>query len=157
MIFQQFNLLMQRTAIGNICFPLEIAGVPKAEAVAKAEELLRVVDLEDRAHSYPSQLSGGQKQRVAIARALASDPEVILCDEATSALDSVTEAAIQRSLEELSAGRTVIVVAHRLSTIRGADHIAVIEHERVAEYGSHDELMARGGLYAELWNTQKLS
>ena len=94
MIFQQFNLLMQRDALGNILFPLEIAGVPKAEALEKAKELLKVVDLEDRAHSYPSQLSGGQKQRVAIARALASDPEVILCDEATSALDPKTTRSI---------------------------------------------------------------
>ena len=102
-------------------------------------------------------LSGGQKQRVAIARVFLKNPPILVLDEATSALDSVTEAAIQRSLEELSAGRTVIVVAHRLSTIRGADHIAVIENEHVAEYGSHDELIRRGGLYAELWNTQKLS
>ena len=102
-------------------------------------------------------LSGGQKQRIAIARVFLKNPPILVLDEATSALDSVTEAAIQRSLEELSAGRTVIVVAHRLSTIRGADHIAVIENERVAEYGSHDELISRAGLYAELWQTQKLS
>ena len=120
MIFQQFNLLMQRTAIGNICFPLEIAGVPKAEAVAKAEELLRVVDLEDRAHSYPSQLSGGQKQRVAIARALASDPEVILCDEATSALDPKTTRSILALLKKINEERgiTLVVITHEMEVIK---------------------------------------
>ena len=102
MIFQQFNLLMQRDAIGNICFPMEIAGVPKQKAVEKATELLKIVDLEDRAHSYPSQLSGGQKQRVAIARALASDPEVILCDEATSALDPKTRSSMLKLLRKIN-------------------------------------------------------
>ena len=102
-------------------------------------------------------LSGGQKQRVAIARVFLKNPPILVLDEATSALDSVTEAAIQASLEELSEGRTVLVVAHRLSTVRGADRIAVIENERVAEVGTHDELIALGGLYAKLWQTQKLS
>ena len=102
-------------------------------------------------------LSGGQKQRIAIARVFLKNPPILLLDEATSALDSVTEAAIQESLEELSAGRTTIVVAHRLSTVRRADHIAVIGDEGVAEYGTHAELMAKNGLYSRLWNTQKLT
>ena len=109
MIFQQFNLLMQRDALGNILFPLEIAGVPKAEALEKAQELLKVVDLEDRAHSYPSQLSGGQKQRVAIARALASDPEVILCDEATSALDPKTTRSILSLLRKINEAPSAVL------------------------------------------------
>ncbi len=102
-------------------------------------------------------LSGGQKQRIAIARVFLKNPPILVLDEATSALDSVTEAAIQTSLEELSQGRTTIVVAHRLSTVRRAGHIAVIGDEGVAEYGTHAELMERNGLYAKLWNTQKLT
>ena len=87
MIFQHFNLLMQRSVLDNICFPMEIVGVKRKEAKARAMELLEIVDLKEKAHAYPSQLSGGQKQRVAIARALANNPKILLCDEATSALD----------------------------------------------------------------------
>ena len=94
MIFQQFNLLMQKTALDNICFPLEIAGVSRKDAIDRARELLKLVDLEDREKAYPAQLSGGQKQRVAIARALAPSPKVLLCDEATSALDPTTTRSI---------------------------------------------------------------
>ena len=94
MIFQQFNLLSQRNVLRNVCFPLELVGTPKAEARARAMELLKTVGLEDRAGAYPAQLSGGQKQRVAIARALATNPKVILCDEATSALDPNTTKSI---------------------------------------------------------------
>jgi D-methionine transport system ATP-binding protein len=139
MIFQQFNLLMQRDATGNICFPLEIAGVPKAEAVEKAKELLKVVDLEERANSYPSQLSGGQKQRVAIARALASDPEVILCDEATSALDPKTTNSILELLMEINQklGITVIIVTHQMEVVRKAcSKACILENGRITAEGS---------------------
>ena len=102
MIFQQFNLLMQRTAMENVCFPLELVGTPKAEARKRAAELLELVGLSDRANSYPSQLSGGQKQRVAIARALASDPKVLLCDEATSALDPSTTESILSLIKDIT-------------------------------------------------------
>ena len=102
MIFQQFNLLMQRTALKNICFPLEIAGIPKAEARQRAEELLELVGLSDKANAYPAQLSGGQKQRIAIARALATNPKVMLCDEATSALDPTTTRSILTLLKDIN-------------------------------------------------------
>lgn len=146
MIFQQFNLLMQRDAIGNICFPLEIAGVPGKEAEAKAQELLKVVDLEDRAHSYPSQLSGGQKQRVAIARALASDPEVILCDEATSALDPKTTRSILRLLRQINEERgiTLVVITHEMEVIKQlCKKVAVIENGEIVERGEVNEVFAK--------------
>lgn len=100
MIFQNFNLLEQKNVLDNICFPLEIVGVKKKEARKRAEELLKTVNLEEKAKAYPSQLSGGQKQRVAIARALATNPKILLCDEATSALDPQTTAAILKLVEE---------------------------------------------------------
>jgi len=99
-------------------------------------------------------LSGGQRQRLALARAILRDPAVLILDEATSAVDNETEAAIQRSLAEVTEGRTTVLVAHRLSTVRHADRIWVLDRGRVVEAGSHDELVARGGLYADLWAVQ---
>ena len=146
MIFQQFNLLMQRDALGNILFPMEIAGVPKAEALEKAQELLKVVDLEDRAHSYPSQLSGGQKQRVAIARALASDPEVILCDEATSALDPKTTRSILNLLKKINEERgiTLVVITHEMEVIKQlCGKVAVIENGEIVERGDVQKIFTK--------------
>ena len=146
MIFQQFNLLMQRDAVGNICFPMEIAGVPKAEAAERARELLKVVDLEERANSYPSQLSGGQKQRVAIARALASDPEVILCDEATSALDPKTTRSILALLRKINEERgiTLVVITHEMEVIKQlCNKVAVIENGEIVERGDVQEMFRK--------------
>lgn len=138
MIFQHFNLLMQRTALQNICFPMEIAGVPKVEAIKRAKELLKIVELEDREKSYPSQLSGGQKQRVAIARALATNPKVLLCDEATSALDPKTTRAILELLKEINEkyGITIIIITHEMSVIQQVCHnVAIIDQGTIAEEG----------------------
>lgn len=138
MIFQGFNLLSQRNAIGNVCYPMEIAGISKKEAVKKAKELLTVVGLEDRMSSYPAQLSGGQKQRVAIARALAMDPEVLLCDEATSALDPNTTHAILDLLKKINEtmGVTIIVITHEMKVVEQiCSKVAVLDHGVVAEKG----------------------
>ncbi len=146
MIFQQFNLLMQRNALQNICFPLEIAGVPKKEAKKRALELLEIVGLADKAKSYPSQLSGGQKQRVAIARALATNPKVLLCDEATSALDPTTTRSILSLLKEINQrlGITVIVITHEMSVIEEICHrVAIIDQSHIAELGDVEEVFVR--------------
>lgn len=143
MIFQNFNLLSQRTALDNICYPLEIAGVSKKEARERAKELLKVVGLEDKAKAYPVQLSGGQKQRVAIARALATNPSVLLCDEATSALDPNTTAQILNLLKEINEkmGVTIIVITHEMKVIEQiCNKVAVIDKSRIVEEGPVKEV-----------------
>ena len=145
MIFQQFNLLAQRNVIRNVCFPLELAGVPKKEARERAMELLKTVGLEDKAKSYPSQLSGGQQQRVAIARALATRPKVILCDEATSALDPNTTKSILSLLKEINRtmGVTVIVITHEMAVIEAiCDRVAIIDSSHIAEVGTVSEIFS---------------
>lgn len=143
MIFQQFNLLMQRTAEENVCFPLEITGVKKAEAKKRAKELLELVGLGDKLGSYPSQLSGGQKQRVAIARALATNPKVLLCDEATSALDPSTTQAILDLLKEINQklGITIVIITHEMRVVEQiCTHVAIIADSKIAEVGTVQEV-----------------
>ena len=143
MIFQSFNLLSQRNALDNVCYPLEIAGVSKKDARIKAAELLKTVGLEDKASSYPAQLSGGQQQRVAIARALATDPKILLCDEATSALDPNTTSAILELLKEINRtmGVTIIVITHEMRVIEQiCNKVAVIDKSRIVEQGPVTEI-----------------
>ena len=145
MIFQSFNLLDQRTALDNICFPMELVGTPKKDAKKRAMELLETVGLPDKANAYPSQLSGGQKQRVAIARALASDPEVLLCDEATSALDPKTTRETLRLLQDINKnlGVTVIIITHDMSVIEEiCGRVAILNHGKVAEIGAVTEVFS---------------
>lgn len=138
MIFQQFNLFASRTIYQNVAYPLKHSGLSKAEKKQKVEELLKLVGIEDKADSYPSQLSGGQKQRVAIARALANDPKILLCDEATSALDPQTTHAILKLLKELNKklGITVVLITHEMDVIKEiCDRVAVMENGEVVEEG----------------------
>ncbi|ANU11560.1 methionine import ABC transporter ATP-binding protein MetN [Planococcus antarcticus DSM 14505] len=138
MIFQHFNLLWSRTVKENIEFPLEIAGVAKAQRGKRVQELIELVGLTDRENAYPSELSGGQKQRVGIARALANDPEVLLCDEATSALDPETTDAILDLLVDINKrlGLTIVLITHEMHVIRKICHrVAVMEGGRVVEMG----------------------
>ena len=136
MIFQHFNLLMQRTCLRNVCFPMELAGMKKADAEKRARELLELVGLPDKANAYPAQLSGGQQQRIAIARALATQPKVLLCDEATSALDPNTTHQILQLIRELNRklGITVVIITHQMSVVKEiCDKVAILDGGEVAE------------------------
>ena len=160
-VVQQDVFLFADSILNNIR-----CGKPDAteEEVVRAAKLAEIYDdiaaMPDGFDTYVGErgtlLSGGQKQRISIARIFLKNPPVLILDEATSALDSVTEAKLQETFEKLSQGRTTIIIAHRLSTVRNADRIAVIENGRVAELGSHHELMEKNGAYAQLVRTQEL-
>lgn len=146
MVFQSFNLLQQRTALKNVCYPMEIASVPKEEARKRAVELLVLVGLGDKLNAYPSQLSGGQKQRVAIARALATKPKVLLCDEITSALDPNTTRSILELLQSINRtlGVTILIITHEMEVIEQICHrVAVINGGRIVETGEVREVFLR--------------
>lgn len=145
MIFQGFNLLMQRNCLKNVCFPMELEGKSKKEATKRAKELLDIVGLSDKARSYPAQLSGGQQQRVAIARALATNPKVLLCDEATSALDPQTTNSILNLLKDINKklGITIIVITHQMSVVEQiCDKVAILDGGKVAEVGKVSDVFS---------------
>ena len=130
------------------------------EAAVRAEIHNEIMEMPDGYDSYIGErgvmLSGGQRQRISIARVFLKNPKILILDEATSALDTVTEQRIQASLDKLSKGRTTIIIAHRLSTVKNADVIAVVDGERIMELGSHRELMEKNGVYAQLCRAQAL-
>ena len=146
MVFQGFNLLLQKNCLKNVCFPLELAGVKKSEARQRAQELLELVGLGDKAKAYPSQLSGGQQQRVAIARALATKPKILLCDEATSALDPTTTNSILELISDINQklGITVVVITHQMNVVeRICRHVAIIDGGEVAEQGEVTQVFSQ--------------
>ena len=143
MIFQHFNLLMQKNVLENVCFPLYIQGKSKKDARKRAKELLDIVGLGDRTGAFPAQLSGGQKQRVAIARALASDPKILLCDEATSALDPQTTSSILELLKDINErfNITIVIITHQMSVVREiCSHVAIVKGGEVAEQGTVEDI-----------------
>ena len=143
MIFQNFNLLMQKNVLDNVCFPLTTRGLKKSEAKKRAKELLDMVGLSDKEKSYPTMLSGGQKQRVAIARALATNPRILLCDEATSALDPQTTASILVLLKKINQelGITIIVITHQMNVVREiCNRVGIIEEGELVENGTVEQV-----------------
>ena len=146
MIFQHFNLLMQKNVIDNVCFPLRLQKVSKKDSYGKARELLAIVGLEDKEKAYPSQLSGGQKQRVAIARALASSPKILLCDEATSALDPQTTESILKLLRQINQdmGITVVIITHQMNVVQEiCNKVAIIEGGNLVEEGPVEQVFRK--------------
>lgn len=145
MVFQHFNLLTNRTAAGNVSFPMEIVGTAKAERNERVKELLSFVGLEHKSDRYPSELSGGEKQRVGIARALATQPRILLCDEATSALDPETTVSILNLLRSINQrlGLTIVMVTHQMHVVRSICHrVAVLDQGKVVEVGSVTDLFS---------------
>ena len=162
MIFQNFSLFQQRTVLGNVTFPLELAGQKKAAREGRARELLDLVGLVDLADRYPSQLSGGQQQRVAIARALANEPAVMLCDEATSALDTRTTVSILKLLQDINRelGVTLVVITHSLAVAQKiCNRVAVIDDGRIVEEGAVSKVFAnpQNAVTRELLENNRLS
>ena len=157
MVFQSFNLFNNMTVLENCMVgQVKVLKRSREEARAHAMTYLEKVGMAPYINAKPRQISGGQKQRVAIARIFLKDPPILILDEATSALDSITEAKIQHAFDELSRGRTTLIIAHRLSTIRAAHRILVIRDGRIAEQGTHQQLLAANGAYAGLYHTQNL-
>ena len=149
-VFQFYNLVQNLTALENVELASQICRDPLDAATA-----VREVGLEDRMDNFPSQLSGGEQQRISIARAMLKDAPVILMDEATASLDPENEVEVQKAIDSLIKGRTVIAIDHRLKTIKDADRIIVLDNGRIKEEGTHDELIRKEGLYAHLWNIQE--
>ena len=157
MVFQNpDNQIVANVVEEDVAFAPENLGVPSAEIRKRVDDALEAVGMTQFVKHAPHLLSGGQKQRIAIARVFLKNPPILILDEATSALDSVTEAKIQGAFDRLSQGRTTLIIAHRLSTIRTADRILVIRNGRIAEEGSHAQLLALNGAYAKLYHTQDL-
>ena len=153
MVFQHFNLFPHKTVLQNITMaPVALKKKTPQEARQQAMTLLERIGLADKADEYPNMLSGGQKQRIAIARVFLKNPPILILDEATSALDNESEILVGQSLEKLAHGRTTLTIAHRLTTIKDYDRILVLGEEGIVESGTHDQLLAKQGVYYRLWN-----
>lgn len=150
-VFQDFRLIEKKTVYENIEVAMRAVGATTYEIRRRIPYVLDLVGLTNKGGRLPTQLSGGEQQRVALARAILKDAPIVVLDEATAFADPENEALIQKALSELTRGRTVIMIAHRLSTVVGADQILVLDKGRIVEQGSHSVLSTAGGLYARMW------
>jgi ATP-binding cassette subfamily B protein len=160
-IVQQDVFLFADTIFENIRYGKPDATYEEVVQAAKSAEIYdAIMAMENGFDTYVGErgtlLSGGQKQRISIARIFLKNPPILILDEATSALDSITEQQIQKSFSELSQGRTTLIIAHRLATVREADRIVLIEDGEIKEIGNHEELLEKGGLYYQLYDAQSL-
>ena len=160
-VVQQDVFIFADTIKENIRYGRPDASDAQIVAAAKMAEIYDdIMEMPDGFDTYVGErgvrLSGGQKQRISIARIFLKNPKILILDEATSALDTITEQKIQASFDKLAVGRTSLVIAHRLATVKDADRIVLIDEGKIAEMGTHQELLAKNGEYARLYNTQKL-
>ena len=153
-IFQDFRLIEKKTVYENLEFVMRAVGMPKKEIKQRITYVLQLVGLEKKAENFPSELSGGERQRISIARAFLKDAPIILLDEATASLDVENETAIQEALSRLIKNKTVLIIAHRMRTVSGADRIVVLSDGAVAEQGSPAELLQAGGIFAHMVRLQ---
>ncbi len=158
MVFENYALFPHMTAFENVAYGLRSRGLDGLLVPSKVTEAMKLVGIAHLADRWPQTLSGGERQRISIARAILNDPAILILDEATSSVDTETEALIQEALDRLTTNRTTIAIAHRLSTLRKADRLLIMENGKVIEEGTHGELAEReAGLYAKLLRMQKQS
>ena len=153
-VFQTFNLIPRSTALNNVELPMLYAGMPKAERRERAEELLALVDMSDRAKHRPNELSGGQKQRICIARALLKKPKVLILDDSTSAVDTATDARIRNAFISEIPGTTKLIIAQRISSVEDADRVLVMDEGRVDAFDTPNNLLKTNAIYQEIYASQ---
>ena len=156
-VFQDYRLLPDRTVYDNVAFAMQVIETPYRKIKRRVNDVLDLVGLRKRAHAYPTELSGGEQQRIAIARAMLKNAPILILDEATAFADPDNEAKVQAAFARLAKGKTVLMIAHRLSTVANADCIYVVQDGQIAESGAKDELCAQNGLFARMWQDYQAS
>ncbi len=156
-IFQDFRLIEKKTVYENLAFAMRAIGASPRELRRRIPYVLQLVGLEQKADRYPGQISGGEQQRIAIARAMLKNAPILLLDEATAFADPDNEAKVQAAFAQLAKGKTVLMIAHRLSTVANADCIYVVQDGQIVESGTKDELCAQNGLFARMWQDYQAS